>query len=358
MWTLLSLIWLSTTTHADNDVSSKDRALIEEWLYSVDERTPHGRLQIAIQAFESEPSRETVLAFGSTHPHIAFMLTDPVSRMALIYSVLLPSPDRNRLRKGDGVIRQFDKMGKAEKKQALLLTKTLGLPKKLVAIRINSFNGIDMSMEITYKKQGTTSGHIVTLARPYTPEFANEARVSIEKKYKTKPLPPTHDAFSLMPFKNSSFELENRHWTEGVGFRFENEEPYGTLSFDESNVLDGKSSLKLYNTEDTMVFPNLSQNIPVGNTYKIRFQIFVQAKNTKVEYRQDPSKTNISLHYKTQDGSIIKSEVEELRLGTYEWEPIIIDSFVPQDAETVDIVIGSSVSGTIWIDGCSMIRID
>jgi hypothetical protein len=50
--------------------------------------------------------------------------------------------------------------------------------------------------------------------------------------------------------------------------------------------------------------------------------------------------------------------VEELRLGTYEWEPIIIDSFVPQDAETVDIVIGSSVSGTIWVDGCSMIRID
>ena len=66
---------------------------------------------------------ETIVALGSTHPHIAFMLSDPISRMALIYAVLLPSPDRNRLRKGDGVIRQFDKMGKAEKKQALLLAK-------------------------------------------------------------------------------------------------------------------------------------------------------------------------------------------------------------------------------------------
>ena len=107
-----------------------------------------------------------------------------------------------------------------------------------------------------------------------------------------------------------------------------------------------------------MIFPNFSQTVVVGNTYKIRFQAFVQAKNTKVEYRQDSSKTNISLHYKTADGTVIKSEVEELRLGTYEWEPIIIDSFVPQDAQTVDIVIGSSVSGSIWIDGCSMIRID
>ena len=89
MWALLSLIWLSTAVHAGNNIDSQDRAIIEEWLYSVDEKTPHGRLQVAIQAFESEPSREIVLAFGSTHPHIAFMLTDPISRMALIYSVLL-----------------------------------------------------------------------------------------------------------------------------------------------------------------------------------------------------------------------------------------------------------------------------
>ena len=338
MWTLLSLIWLSTVAQAESDISSKDRAIIEEWLFTVDENTPHGRLQVAIHAFESEPTRETIVALGSTHPHIAFMLSDPISRMALIYAVLLPSPDRNRLRKGDGVIRQFDKMGKAEKKQALLLAKTLGLPKKIVAIRINSFNGIDMSMEITYKKQGATSGHVLTLARPYTPEFAKEARTSIEKKYKVRPMPPTKNAFSPMPFKNPSFEKESRHWTKGVGFRFENEEPYGTLSFDYDKVLDGRASLKLYNTEDTMIFPNFSQTVVVGNTYKIRFTAFVQAKNTRVEYRQDSSKTNISLHYKMADGTVIKSEVEELRLGTYEWEPIIIDSFVPQDAETVDVL--------------------
>ena len=38
MWTLLSLIWLGTAAHAESDISSKDRAAIEEWRYSVDER--------------------------------------------------------------------------------------------------------------------------------------------------------------------------------------------------------------------------------------------------------------------------------------------------------------------------------
>jgi hypothetical protein len=355
MLTLLSILWLGS---AQAESSSSARSTINEWLYDVDELTPHGRLQVAIQALESEAPRGTLVELGNSHPHIAYMLADPVSRMALTYTLLIPSPERNRLRKGDGVIRKFEKMSKTEKKQALLLAKTLGLPKKLVAIRINSFNGIDISMEITYKNQGSTAREVITLARPYTPVFAEEARSAVGKKYQTKPLPPTKGPFSLMPFTNASFEMSNKDWEKGVGFRFENEEPVGTISYDTDKVMDGKRSLKFYNTEDTMVFPNLTQSIPVGDTYKVRFQTFVQAKNAQVEYRQDSSATNISLHYKTADGSVLKSETKELRLGTYEWEQLIIDSFVPQDAQTVDVVINASVSGTIWIDGCSMIRID
>ena len=51
-------------------------------------------------------------------------------------------------------------------------------------------------------------------------------------------------------------------------------------------------SLKLYNTEDTNDLPYFSQTV-VGNTYKIRFTAFVQAKNTRVEYRQDSSKQHL-----------------------------------------------------------------
>ena len=355
MTSIFSILYMGTFAFASPTTDQKN---IDSWLYNIDELTPHGRLQAAIQAFESKPAKSTIVAFGNTHPHIAYMLTDSTSTIALQYMTLLPSPERNRLRKGDGVIRQLDKMGKAEKKQAQTLAKTLGLPKKIVAIRINSFNGIDMSVEITYKSQGTTAGHILTLARPYTPEFAKEARKTIQKSTDRKPLPPIKGAYSLMPFDNPSFELNNQDWTEGVGFEFENPEPVGTMSFDEDVAMDGKRSIKFYNTEDTMVFPNYAQSVPVGDTYKIRFQAFVQSKNTKVEYRQDPSATNISLHYKTADGSTLKSEVEVLRLGTYEWEPIIIESFVPQDADSLEVVIGSSVSGSLWVDGCSMIRVE
>ena len=161
-----------------------------------------------------------------------------------------------------------------------------------------------------------------------------------------------------MPFANSSFELQTNQWTEGVGFRFENDEPLGALSIDTENTVDGNKSLRFYNTEDTMVFPNLSQSVPVGDAYKLRFQAFVQSKNSLLEYRQEASNTNITLHYRTMDNSLLKSETQEIRLGSYDWEPIVIDSFIPQDASHVEVVLSSSVSGTIWIDGCSLIRME
>jgi hypothetical protein len=358
MLSFLYALWLTPLAHADAPFSEEDKETVQGWLYDINELTPYGRLQAALSMMENDASNAEIIAMGSTHPHIAVMVTDPLTKMALEYLLQIPSTERHKLRKGDGIIRKFDNMNKPERKQASTVAKSLGLPKKLVAIRIGSFNGIDITMELSYKYQGSTSRKTITLAKPFTPEFSQQSRTEVGTIIGTKPLPPTDGPFSLMPFGNSSFELQTNQWIEGVGFRFENDEPLGALSVDTENTLDGKSALRFYNTEDTMVFPNLSQSVPVGDAYKLRFQAFVQSKNSAIEYRQDSTKTNITLNYKTADNSLLKSETEEIRLGTYDWEPIIIDSFIPQDASHVEIVLSSSVSGTIWIDGCSLIRME
>lgn len=357
MLPMLSMLF-SLTANAETPISQQDADAIEGWLYGANELTPYGRLQVAVEALEKNATPSSILALGSTHPHIAVMLTDPTSKMALDYILTTPSPERHKLRKGDGIIRKFDSMGKAEKKQALFVAKSLGLSKKLIAIRIGSFNGIDISMEISYKSKGSTERKTITLAQPFTPEFSQQARENIKKSLGTKPLPPIDGKYSLMPFSNPSFEQNLHQWERGVGFRFENDEPVGAMSLDSEKFMDGASALRFYNTEDTRVFPNLTQSVMVGDAYKVRFQTFVQSKNTLTEYRQEAAHTNVTLNYRMSDGTVLKTEVEEIRLGSYDWESVVIDSFVPEDAYTVDVVLSSSVSGTLWIDGCSLIRIE
>ncbi len=350
MLSLLSSVFLS--------IAQAEQPIRQEWLQGANELTPYGRLQVALATYDSAPNNDTLLELGNTHPHIAVMLVEPATKMALEYLVTIPSTERHKLRKSDSIIRKFDSMDKAEKKQAIAIAKSLGLSKKLVAIRVGSFNGIDIAMEISYKHQGTTKRKTITLAQPFTPEFAQQSRNILEEAIGTKPLPPTTGQYSLMPFENASFELRFREWDKGVGFRFENPEPVGTASVDEDIFMDGKTSVRFYNTEETMVFPNLSQEIPVGDTYKVRFQTFVQAKNARVEYRQDATQTKIVLDYLDSNGASIKSDVHEVRLGTYDWESVSIDSFVPEDATSLRLTLGSSISGALWFDGCSLIRME
>ena len=337
-------------------VDSVSVAKAAEFVSQSNIQTPHGRLQIAINIFEDGASDSVILALGNTHPHIALMLTDPVSVGILDYISVLPSSTKNKIRKGDGIIRKSEEMSKSEKKKLATIAKQLGTSKNVEAIRLSSFDGIHMNLELSYKYQGKMTRKEFTFALPFAPVSAQEARNDIETTLGTKPVPPTDGAYSLMPFNNASFEYQMDDWFTGIGYKFENEKPVGTLIVDTDQTMDGKSALKFYNTEETMVFPNISQTIPVGSTYKVQFQCFVKSKNTRLEYRQDADYSLIKLNYLDADGDSIKEDQQLLRLGTYDWESLIIDSFVPHDATNLVLTLGSSVSGTFWIDGLSLIR--
>lgn len=354
------LYWILSITLAQAapvvDSGSVDKA--NGYLVNVNTQSPYGRLQVAINAFEDNASDATVLALGNTHPHIAVMLTDPVQSSILEYISTLPVSSKNKLRKGDGIIRKSEEMSKLERKKLAILSKYLAIPKKVEATRISSFDGIQMMMEISYKVQGSMTRTEIPLALPFAPVNAQEARNQIETVLGAKAVPPANGPFSLMPFNNASFEYQMTDWTIGECFRFENQEPIGSVIVDTDQTMDGRTALKFYNTDETMVFPNVSQKIPVDTAYKVQFQGFVKSKNTRVEYRQESDYSVITLNYINANGEAVKQDQQTLRLGTYDWESVIIDSFVPQEATHLELIIASSVSGTFWIDGLSLIRQD
>lgn len=354
------LYWILSTTlvQAAPEVDAIAMELANEYLLNINTQSPYGRLQVAINAYEDNAPNATILALGNTHPHIAVMLTDPVQKSILEYISSLPVASKNKLRKGDGIIRNSDEMSKQERKKLAILSKSLSIPKKVEAIRISSFDGIQMMMELSYKEQGNMKRKEISLARPFAPVSAQNARNQIETALGAKAVPPANGPFSLMPFNNASFEFQMTEWTVGECFRFENQEPIGSVIVDTDQTMDGRTALKFYNTEETMVFPNVSQKIPVGSTYKVQFQGFVKSKNTRIEYRQEPDFSAITLNYINANGESVKKDQQVLRLGTYDWESVIIDSFVPQEATHLELILSSSVSGTYWIDGLSLIRQD
>ena len=347
---------------AVSPVTQTDIDTATSLLSGSDENSPYGRLQIALNAVETHSTDSVLLALSNTHPHIANMVLDPTEILALQYLLTVPSTERYKLRKGDGMIRKVEQMDKTEKKSALILAKELGIPKKMTAIRVGSFDNISMELEITYLIPGGSDSKKIRLAEPFAPMSAQESRNAIEKKLGTKPLPPSKGTYSLLPLYNGSFDMASGEdfvdWNTKVGFSFEHTEPVGEIGLDKDKKMDGAYSLRFFNTEKTRSFYKVEQQISLQSMYKIRLQYFVSAKNATVEYRQDPSYSFVSLEYLDDNGAILREDKREFRLGTYNWEQITIDSFIPQDAVSLRLVVSSSVSGTIWVDGMSLLELE
>ena len=358
--TLLSTIMsfaqaVPTVTQTDMDTAAN-------LLSGSDENSPYGRLQIALNAVETKSTDAVLLALANTHPHIAGMVMDNTELLALQYLLTVPSTERYKLRKGDGMIRKVEQMDKLEKKAALILAKDVGIPKKMTAIRVGSYDNISMELEITYLIPGGSDSKKIRLAEPFAPVNAQESRNTIEKKLGTKPLPPSKGTYSLLPLSNGSFDMASGEdfvdWNTKVGFSFEHTEPVGEIGLDKDKKMDGVYSLRFFNTEKTRSFYKVEQQFPLQSMYKIRLQCFVSAKHATVEYRQDSSYSFVSLEYLDDNGAILREDKREFRLGTYNWEQITIDSFIPQDAASLRVVVSSSVSGTIWVDGMSLLELE
>jgi len=337
-------------------IDEKSQANAVQLLYSADELSPYGRLLIAMTALEKDSNENTIFALASTHPQIAEMLLVEEYKLALEYLIRIPSTERHKLRKGSSVIRTLEQMDKVEKKYATILAKHLGLPKKINAIRIGSFDGVTIDIEVSYKKSGTVQKKNIQMAGPTAPYADQQSRNRIGRIIGTKPSPPLEGKYSLLPFSSGSFEQGLYNWNTAPGFSFESTQPVGVVGLDENTSMDGEKSLRFYNTDKTRVFESMQQRVLLTDTSALRLQCFVKAKNAQVEFRQDPSYTFIALRYRDVDGDLIKEDKSNIRLGTYSWESVVMNSDVPDAAHTVDVVLLSSVSGTIWFDGINFTK--
>jgi len=355
MTTILFILWNSIAFAVPIiDETSKSNA--ERLLYTANYSSPYGRLMIALAALESNSDESTIYSLGSTHPQIAEMLLVEEYKLVLEYISHIPSTEIHKLRKGDSIIRTLDQMGKIEKKFATILAKHLGLPKKINAIRIGSFDNVTINVEVSYKKSGATQKMDIQMAGPNAPYADQQSRHRIGRILGSIPSPPLDGNRSLLPLSSGSFEQGLAKWPSTDGFSFEATQPIGVVGLDSNNSMDGKTSLRFYNTQKTRVFESLHQTVSIPNASEVVLQCFVQTQNAQVEYRQDPSFTYVALRYKDALGTIVKEDKKLIRMGTYSWEALIIESYVPQSASTVDVVLLSSVSGTIWFDGISFIQ--
>jgi hypothetical protein len=333
------------------------RANTSKLLYSANENSPFGRLQIALAAVEAQSDPNTLLALSNSHPHIAIMALDSEQEELLKYLLVIPSTEKHKLRQENGIIRSIDEMNKTEKKRALELAKTLGISKKLTDIRIDSFDGITIAFEFAYKDRSEMKRKTITLAQPYAPVITRESRNDIEKILGKRPLPPLDGKYAVLPISSGSFEEGLRTWNKTKGFSFEATEPPGVVGIDDESGMDGDSSLRFYNTERTRVFHEVSQSVPLSDEIEIRVQCFNKSKNTRIEYRQEASFTRMNLVYKDASGTDVRTETKDIRLGSYDWEQFSSNSYVPQGASSVEISFLSSVSGTLWVDGLTVTQL-
>ena len=338
------------------DDISKGKA--ERLIYSADEHSPYGRLSIAMTALENDIDESTLFALASTHPKIAEMLLVAEYKLTLQYLLHIPSTARHKLRKGESVIRTPDQMSKLEKKYGTQLAKELDIPKKMRAIRIGSFDGISLEVEISYKKGGQTGKKSIQLAGPSAPFANQQSQQQIGRLMGSRPSPPLDGPRSLMAFSSGSFEQGMQPWSRREGFRFEATQPIGVVGLDDNNSMDGRHSLRFYNTEKTRIFESLQQSVPLQGALRVQLKCFVRAEKATVEYRQDPSYTFVALQYYNEQAELIQEDKKRIRLGSYSWESLIVDSTVPAGAVTVSVVLLSTVSGTVWIDGISLLRME
>jgi hypothetical protein len=336
------------------DEASKDKAA--SLLFSASDSTPYGRLIIAMTALENKADESTIFALASTHPQIAEMLLQENYQIVLEYLLHIPSTERYKLRNGEAIIRTLEQMDKIEKKYATILAKHLGLPKKINAIRIGSFDGVTIEVAVSYKKNGEVLKKNIQMAGPNAPYADQQSRNRIGSIIGVKPSPPLEGTYKLLPLSSGSFEQGLYNWKSQSGFRFDASQPIGVVGLDDNIAMDGSNSLRFYNTEKTRVFETMQQNILLQDANEVRLQCFVKADNTRIEFHQDPSYTYIALQFRDEQGELLQENKEVIRLGTYPWEAILIDASVPQNTITVDIVLLSSVSGTLWFDGITFIQ--
>jgi hypothetical protein len=327
-----------------------------------DDNDPVGRLLIALAARERNADYETIYALAGTHPHVANMLIQEDLKLALDYIQQLPSSKRNQLRRGSTIIRNARDMQALERVAANSMATYFGLKsKKIDAIRVGKLNEVEVLLEISVEDR--REGKIVKqihLGRPYLLSTNEKLREELTRHFGGRPAQPSKGPYSLLSIQSPSFESTTsleQEWGVTIGEMMGAEYPVGNADLEYGKCLDSLQCLRFYNTDKTRSFPMVSQwvSLDTSNPY-LRATAYFKAEDLRVEFQQTATGARMEMGFYDDNGDLIGSPIRKnARLGTYDWEPLIIHTEIPTGSSAVKISFMSAQSGKLWIDSLQMV---
>ena len=322
-----------------------------------DDNDPVGRLLIALAARERDADVPTLYALAGTHPHIAIMLIQEDLKLGLDYIQQLPSSKRNQLRRGATIIRSSRDMLPLERVAANQLASYFGLkPKKIEAVRVGKLNAVEVLLEISVtEKRNKKIVKQVHLGKPSLLSTNEKIREQLTRHFGGRPSQPSTGPFSMLPVQSPSFESATslqQEWGVSIGEVMGAEFPVGNSDLEYGKCLDALQCLRFYSTDKTRAFPVISQWVSLDTSNpSIRMTAYFKAEDLRVEYQQTPEGARMELMFYDESGNAVGAPVSKsVRLGTYDWEPLIVRANIPMGSSAVKISFTSAQSGKLWID--------
>jgi hypothetical protein len=327
-----------------------------------DDNDPVGRLLIALAARERSADTVTIYALAGTHPHIAVMLVQEDLKLALDYIQQLPASKRNQLRRGSTIIRNTRDMLPLERSAANTLATYFGLKtKKVEGVRVGKLNSVEVLLEIsvTDRKKGKIVKQI-HLGKPSLLSTNEEIRAQLTRHFGGRPAQPSKGPYSILAVQSPSFESStslSQEWGVSIGEMMGAEFPVGNSDLEYGKCLDALQCLRFYNTDKTRAFPMVSQWIPLDvSNPTLRATAYFKADDLRVEYQQTSSGARMEMEFYNDDGDVVGDSVSKVvRLGTYDWEPLIIKTNIPAGSTAVKVSFMSAQSGKLWIDSLQLV---
>ena len=322
-----------------------------------DDNDPVGRLLIALAARERNASEATLYALAGTHPHIAVMLIQDDLKLALDYIQQLPASKRNQLRRGSTIIRNTRDMQPLERYAANSLATYFGLkPKKVEGVRVGKLNAVEVLLEIsvTDRREGKIVKQ-VHLGNPSLLSTNEKIREQLTRHFGGRPAQPSTGPYSELSVQSPSFESSTsltQEWGVSIGELMGAEFPVGNSDLEYGKCLDALQCLRFYNTDKTRAFPMVAQWVPLdASNPAVRVTVYFKADDLRVEYQQTSAGAKMELTFYDDNGEMIGSSISKAaRLGTYDWEPVIIRTDIPSNSTAMKVSFMSAQSGRLWVD--------
>lgn len=339
-------------------VTDTDRYAADR-IRAMSDRDPVARVLQLLEARKLEPG--ALFDLASTHPGLVEQAVRPRYKRAIDWLETLPAPELHRIRRGETVIRARDLWRGDEEDRAVSLGVSFGFKeKKLTAVRAGPLEGRVYRVEVSAAGKGdTTEKGTVELAWPSTPERDEESRELLTKHFGARPSASDQGSGAHLPLADGSFEdagTLGAHWHLEDAVVLGVRTPESDVRVDHDQSLDGSSSMRVYNTDDTRLFHAIVQRVEVAPGMRLVARTHHMTQNVRAEFQQNEGDLYLSMTFEDINRQPVAAPIiDRGRISTHTWEPLEVRGSVPMEAAYVRIAMVAGLSGTTWFDGTTLV---